>query len=125
MKLNKTLFAVIAATLVLAACGDKPESVVQSFYRAVENGEITEARGYISKDLVGMLGDKKIKSTLESESTRVTKCGGFKDVIVALTGQGEVRTGTVNLSYKGDCKEKSEKVKLVKEDGNWKVTANK
>jgi hypothetical protein len=114
-----------AATPIFLGCGKSPESTVESFYYAVSKGEITEAKGYISAILVGMLGEAKLSAALSSETESIRACGGIKSIDVKLQGEGDVRTGQATITYAGNCAAKTEKTKLVKEDGKWKISANK
>lgn len=111
--------------LLLAGCSKSPESTVESFYQAIAKGEITEAQGYVSAQLVAMLGQGKLSAALSGETGRIRACGGIKSVDVKLQGEGEVRTGTAVVSYGGKCPTKTENIKLIKEDGKWKISANK
>ena len=122
---KSTLATLIATTLMLTGCAKSPESTVESFYNAVGKGEITEAQTYVSSQVTGMLGPQKMAAALAQESERVRKCGGIKSIDVKLEGQGEVRSGTAVVTYAGQCPAKNERVKLVKEDGNWKIGASK
>jgi len=47
--------------LLLSACSKSPESTVESFYDAVADGEITEARSYLSDQILGMMGEKRLQ----------------------------------------------------------------
>lgn len=118
-----TLAAVVA--VVLAGCAKGPESVVENFYAAVGKGEITEAQGYLSEKIRGFLPPEKLAAGLTEEHKRVVSCGGIKSVKVTLEGEGEVRFGTATVSYRGECPEKTEKVNLVQEQGQWKLAPNK
>jgi hypothetical protein len=123
---TKRKYLVAALTLsALAGCAKSPESTVESFYKAVAKGEITEAQTYLSSQILGMMGQAKITAALSSETMRIGKCGGIKDLQVKLEGQGEVRSGTTTVTYGGSCAVKTEKTKLVKEDGKWKLGAGK
>ncbi len=108
--------SLVAITLLLAGCAKSPESTVESFYRAVGKGEITEAQTYLSSQVIGMLGPQKMSAALGQEAERVTRCGGIKSIDVKLAGEGEIRSGTVKVTYVGQCPPKNEGVKLVKED---------
>ena len=115
-----------AATFsILAGCGTSPESTVKTFYTNVEKGEITEAKKALSPQLSAFLGDRKLSATLAGETERIGKCGGIKSIDSKLETKGEVAVGTTTVEYKGECQAKTEKTKLVKEDGSWKITANK
>lgn len=119
-----------AATLIVVGCGAKaPESSVEHFYRSVEKGEITEAKGCLSKQILGMLGDGKVSAALASEADKIKTCGGIDAVKVNLTGEGETRSGTTTVTYKKSdlpkCKTLNRKTVLIKEDGAWKLSASK
>lgn len=115
----------ILSIILLTSCAKSPESTVESFYRALSKGEITEATGYVSAQIVGMLGESKLSASLAAESEKIGKCGGVKSINVKLQGKGEIRRGEASVTYAGDCPPITEKVKLVKEDGKWKLTADK
>jgi hypothetical protein len=117
--------AVLAIVGTLLGCSKSPDSTVESFYRALGKGEITEAKSYISAQIVGMLGDAKLSAALSSETEKIRACGGIKSVNVKLDGAGEVRAGVATVSYAGQCRPKAERVKLIKEDGKWKLGADK
>lgn len=111
--------------LSLSACTKSPEATVESFYRAVGHGELTEARGYLSSQVTAMLGPEKTNAVLSQETAHIARCGGIKALEVQLQGEGELRTGTVRVTYGGDCAAKTERVKLLQEDGKWKIGASK
>ena len=117
--------ALAAPLLLVAGCAKSPESTVESFYTAVGKGQITEAQSYLSQQIVALLGPQKISAALAKESARVGECGGIKSVEVKLSGEGEVRQGSATVSYKGQCPAKTEAVKLIQEDGKWKIGAAK
>lgn len=124
--ITKSKYLLTALILsALAGCAKSPESTVESFYTAVAKGEITEAQTYLSSQILGMIGQGKLTAVLSSETTKIGKCGGIKDLQVKLEGQGEVRSGTTTVTYGGSCAVKTEKTKLVKEDGKWKLGAAK
>jgi hypothetical protein len=115
-----------AAVLMLqAGCAKSPESTVKAFYTALGKGETTEALGYLSSQVTGMLGMDKARATLAKESERIQGCGGFKSIEVRLEGEGDVRSGDATVSFRGECPPKRERLKLVKEDGRWRLGATK
>jgi len=119
------LFMVISCISILSSCTKAPESVVENFYSAVENGEITEAKGYLSAQIVGMMGDQKLTAALSEQSEKIQKCDGIKSLTMNMQGEGEIRSGTVAITFNGDCRPKEEKTKLIQEDDIWKITASK
>jgi hypothetical protein len=119
-------FVVSLATLAaLSGCGNSPESTVKDFYINIEKGEISEAKKALSPQLSAFLGDRKLSASLAGETERIGKCGGIKSIRSEFDTKGEVAVGTTTVEYKGECTAKSEKTKLVKENGSWKITANK
>lgn len=81
--------------------------------------------GYVSAQVVAMVGQQKLTMGLSKASEQMQACGGVKSIKTDLSGQGEIRTGMVQIDFKGECKPSSEKVKLLKEDGQWKLGADK
>ena len=120
-----TMILAAVAAVAFTACAKGPESTVENFYAAVGKGEITEAQGYFSEKILGLLPPEKIQAGLTREHKRVVACGGIKSVKVKLEGEGEVRFGTATVSYRGECPEKTEKVNLVQEQGQWKLSPSK
>lgn len=118
-------YAVVAAAVLLTGCSRSPESTVKKFYRAVGEGEITEAQSYMSAEVVGMMGPSKMSAGLAQEAERIQECGGIDSVDVELEGEGEIRNGTATITYEGDCEARSETIKLRKEDGEWKLGMTK
>lgn len=116
---------IVALVSLLSGCGKSPESTVENFYRSLANGEISEAKEYVSAQLIGMLGEEKLSAALSAETEKIKMCGGIKNVEVKLQGEGEVRSGSATVIYGGKCPPHNEKTKLIKEDGNWKITASK
>jgi hypothetical protein len=124
--MRKSILATsIAATMMLTGCAKSPESTVESFYKAVSKGEITEAQTYLSSQVTGMLGPQKMAAALTAESEKIIKCGGIKSIDVKLEGQGEVRSGMAMVTYAGQCPPKNHQVRLIKEEGKWKIGAGK
>ncbi|WP_020652358.1 DUF4878 domain-containing protein [Massilia niastensis] len=118
-------FCTIAIAASLSGCGTSPNSTVKDFYANLEKGEITEAKKSLSPQLYNFLGEQKLTAALAEETDRIGKCGGIKSITPELETRGETAVGKTTVEYKGDCKTKVEKTKLVKEDGSWKITGNK
>lgn len=120
-----SMAAAVLLPLLLAGCGKSAESTVETFYRAVGKGEIAEAQTHLSKEIVGVMGPQKLGAALSEETRRVQNCGGIKDVKVQLGDGAEVRFGSVVVTYAGNCAQRRENLKLVKEDGRWKLAPQK
>lgn len=116
---------VLLTAALLAGCGMSPESSIEDYYRSLEHGEITDARSHISAQLASMLGEARLSETLSGETERIRSCGGIRDINVTLQGEGEIRSGIVNVTYKGNCPIKNASIKLIKEDGKWKIAPSR
>lgn len=114
-------FAIGAAALALAACSSGPDATVEEFYAHVAEGRTEQARALMSRDVTNLLGDEKLDTALRAETRRIQECGGIANVEVEL-GEGEsVRIGTATITYQGECAQRQEDVRVVKEDGDWKL----
>ena len=116
---------VAASAVLLTACGKSPESIPERFYSALDKSELTNAKSHLSKGIVTLMGDAKLQSVLSKEANKIKACGGIKSVKSKLQGEGDIRRGSTTITFGGDCQQRTEKVKLVKEDGAWKITADK
>lgn len=121
----RSAIMIVGLGLVLSACSKSPESTVENFYMALESGEISEAKSYLSSQIVGMMGDQKMTGALSKQSEKLLRCDGIANIEIDIKGEGELRSGSVTLTFNGNCPVKVEKVKLIEEDGDWKITASK
>jgi hypothetical protein len=121
----RTTVIITCVTISLAGCSKSPKTTIENFYDAVAHGEITEAKSYLSAQIVGMMGDTKLSATLSGESEKIQACGGIKNIEINMQGEGEIRSGATTITFSGECAAKTEKTKLIKEDGDWKITASK
>lgn len=115
----------LSLVLLLTACVAGPENTLTDFYAALEKGNIQAAQSLVSSRLQSQLGPAKTEAMLMQESKTLNACGGTSSVTTDLTGEGEVRFGKVTVKFKGDCKVRQHDVSLVREDGKWKITAQK
>ncbi|HQL47721.1 MAG TPA: DUF4878 domain-containing protein [Holophaga sp.] len=114
-----------AALVLLVSCARSAESSVERFYLCLSDGKVTEAKELVSKQLLGMAGENKIQAALAKEAEQIQAKGGIKSVVVQLEGKGEIRSGKATITYKNVEGPRVEKVKVIKEDGTWKLTADK
>lgn len=124
---RRLIVVLVAGTIGLAVtgCSKSPESTVADFYQSLGKGDINTAKSFLSSQITASFGDAKINAALASEAQHITACGGIKNVQVSMNGEGDVRTGDAVVTYGGSCPQKSEKTNLIKENGKWKITANK
>ncbi|MFO6430274.1 hypothetical protein ACLBKT_09340 [Erythrobacter sp. W302b] len=117
--------ALICGTVLLAGCAQRPESVIVEFHRAVEDGQHDKAMSKLSPQLTGMLGEEKLRGVLATQTEEIAACGGIADITTDLNGDKTVQRGMVSITYGGTCEPKTQKVKLVKIDDEWKISADK
>ncbi|MBE2280077.1 MAG: DUF4878 domain-containing protein [Ignavibacteriaceae bacterium] len=120
--------ALIILFLFIQGCGSKPstpEDLVKDFMKKVENND-KGAIDYISKSTVTLLGKEKIDAGIEKQSEQIKQKGGIKEIVFG--GKKEKKDGILELRYEilfNDGTSKKDKVFVVKEDGDWKITASK
>lgn len=119
----RLVMGILVATAI--ACSRSADATVEHFYRSLAKGEVKEANKMVSKELIGMAGEGKIQMALSREAQRIQELGGIASIEVNLEGSGEVRSGKVKITYVRGTAPKIEKVKVVKEDGDWKIAADK
>lgn len=122
-KIISGILSVIFFTLV--GCQTSPQDVVKNFYKSVEKGKFSQAKEYLSKDLISKFDDFKLTMVLENESQEISECKGIKDIKVDVKGEGELRLADVEIVFNGDCDVKTETVKLILENDEWKITMSK
>lgn len=122
----RRLFPLLPCLLLAVAClASGPEATVKRFYNAVEEGEIDSAAELLSSRIVGMMGKDKLRRALSEQALDIKKRGGIKSLKVEeLTEVGEIAEGKVTITF-GDGSTKTDKVKLIKEEGKWKLDADK
>jgi len=126
--MNNTQRAGVAglmAAVMLTACSKSPESTVEAFHAAVAKGEVSEAKTYLHPNVTKMLGEQKVDAILAAQAEKLQKCGGIESMATEITGEGEIRNGTVTIDFKGDCPTKTEKVELRQLDGKWLIGSGK
>lgn len=117
--------AAVVALVLLSACSAGPEGAVRGFYKAIDANDIPAAKGYLSAQITGMLGDAKLDMALGEGARSMAQCGGLDKVEVALDGEGDKRSGTATVSFDGDCPAKQDQVSVVKEEDGWKIGLGK
>lgn len=120
------LFPLVAVLIALSAClASGPGGAVKSFYKAIENGKIEDALGLVSSQVTSSLGLDKTRAALTKASRDIHEKGGVaKFEIVKEDVVGEVAEVEIHIRY-GNGTEETEKVKLVKEEGRWKIQPEK
>lgn len=122
----KKLLSLLPCLLLAVAClASGPEATVKRFYSAIEDGEVDKAAGLLSSRIVSLLGEDKLRKALSEQALEIQKKGGIKSInIDEMNEVGEIAEGKVTLTF-GDGSTKTDTVKLLKEDGKWKLDADK
>lgn len=122
----KKLLSLLPCLLLAVAClASGPEATVKRFYSAIEDGEVDKAAGLLSSRIVSLLGEDKLRKALSEQALEIQKKGGIKSInIDEMNEVGEIAEGKVTITF-GDGSTKTDTVKLLKEDGKWKLDADK
>lgn len=122
MRLSFIRLLVISLVLWLSACGvNSPSGVVRAFYTNIDKGEITQAMGSLSESVM-FIGEPKIRKSLEAQTEKFGQMGGLQRIDTEDDCKGEVCHVNTKLTFKNG-KEISERVKMQKEKGQWKIGA--
>lgn len=120
--------ALIISFLFILGCGSKPstpEDLVKDFMTKVENND-KSAIDDISKSTISLLGKEKIDAGIEKQSEQIKQKGGIKEIVFG--EKKEKKDGIIELRYEilfNDGTSKKDNGFVVKEDGDWKITASK
>jgi hypothetical protein len=118
--------ALVSCFLFLQACGlvGGPEATVRNFYKALEKGELDKAVDKLSAQALA-LGRDKLKAGLAEVTQETKEKGGIKSLDFQNTEiTGDVATLKLVIQFGNDTSE-TQNVKLVKEDGRWKIQPSK
>ncbi|MDR2125768.1 MAG: DUF4878 domain-containing protein [Prevotellaceae bacterium] len=128
MKLLKSLILVVAAGLVITACGggaSTPSDVVKKFNEATLKLDLKEAKKYVAKahyedidKLIAKIETPEVQPMLEVFKASV-KDAKFEIIGEEIAEDGNTATVKVKVSVMGQ--ENEEDTPLIKEDGQWKI----
>jgi hypothetical protein len=124
---TKSITVVILLSLGIIGCGllnRGPEATVKNFYKAVENGNFDDAINLLSNKVKSM-GKDKLRAGLAEVTREMKSKGDVKSLdITKMDITGDMADGQVKLEF-GNGSSKTEAVKLIKEDGAWRLDAGK
>lgn len=117
----KKILGMLAMALCLVGCSKGPDKVAMAFLEAVADGNLEKAAEYASKDTKPVL---KVAAAVPGTGEQIKKeCEGAKFKAVDTKIDGD--KATVKIETTKDGKTETEDIKLVKEDGEWKVSVQK
>jgi len=114
--------SVVIAALLMASCGSStPKDVTTSYYKALQKGDFEKALSYTT-----VVDDKdEIQKEIEKMKGLEIKIPEFEIVSEEISEDGQ--TAVVEVKYKftssfnSEPEESTNKVKLIKQDGKWKI----
>ncbi len=116
-----SFFGILAASMLFfTACGggsaNTPESVAKAFLEEIADADFSGAKKYATKASASMLDMMEQAASLAPDGA--TETSGTVEIL-----KSEENGDEATVYYKTE--EKEEKLKVVKEDGDWKVAFSK
>ena len=129
------MIPVVSLALLISGCSSSPEDAVHSMFDALADGNIEKLRTNATESTAGlltmaaMMQCKVDKKDYSDENELASACleNVFGDVdidSVEITNETET-TANATVTSKKDSKTSTQKLKLVKRDGQWKVHMSK
>lgn len=126
--LFKLIIVAIFSSLLISACGSgssDPKDIIRDFYSKAEANDVDGVLDMMSKDTKAMIQREKLEKGLNEKSEEIKEKGGISSIeFTDEKVKEESIDYKVKLTY-GDGSTSTDKAKLVKEDGEWKVGAAK
>lgn len=113
---------VLAVSLALIGCGGpKPGATVKAWTSAMNSGEYSKVEQFLSKSVVAQSKDAGGADAIKMMADALTKNGQLTKVdITEEKIEGDTASVKFTVHFKDGSSEPGD-VKLVKEDGSWKV----
>lgn len=117
----KKILGMLAMALCLIGCSKGPDKVAVAFCEALADGNFDKAAEYVTKDTQPVLKMMASVPGAKENMIKETEGAKFKAVNTKIDGD----KATVTIETKKDGKTDTDDFNLVKEDGAWKVKAEK
>lgn len=121
MKRILLFIGMIATAAIMFSCSSPtPKDVTSSYYKAIQKGDFEKAMGYTTVE-----DNEEIKKEVDKMKGLEIKISDFEIVSEEISDDGE--SAEVEVKYKftssfnSEPEESTNKVKLTKEDGKWKI----
>lgn len=128
-KILSILSIALVAVMFVSCSKNSPEGVVTQYYALVQEGQYEEAIDllYFKKGLSDKDKQQLVTMFREKGTKEYDKKGGIADVVIDNVQMEEGdESAQVNYTVKyGDGSAKSEKNRVVKVDGQWKLDSGK
>ena len=122
MKKLFTIMSVVIAALLLVSCGSSsPKDVTNSYYKALQKGDFEKALSYTTV----VAAEDEIQKEIKKMEGLDVKIPEYEIVSEEISEDGQ--TAVVEVKYKftssfnSEPEESTNKVKLIKQDGKWKI----
>lgn len=123
---SKAAALLFVGTVLLAGCGS-PQGTVEGFYRAIDAGNIDKALDYFDPG-TKKTWDGKLVAHISSQVEKASKCGGISEIKTeTVSERGDLQIVKARVTFKKDgpeCDQISDKFKLIKTDGSWRIILN-
>lgn len=121
MKKFFLFISVVVAVLMMASCSSpSPKDITNDYYKAIQKGDFEKALSYTT-----VSDSEEIKKEVEKMKGLEVKIPEFEIVSEEISEDGN--TAVVEVKYKftssfnSEPEESTNEVKLIKEDGKWKI----
>lgn len=119
------LLAIGGLVAVLFSGGSSPAKAASDFFWALEQGNTEEATSMMSSELRAVLNDQKLGMVLAQNRAMASQRGGLKDIeVLQETINDKTALVRLKLVY-ADGYTDVQNTKLVLEDDEWKISADK
>lgn len=114
--------SVVIAALLLVSCGSSsPKDVTNSYYKALQKGDFEKALSYTT-----VVGDEdEIQKEIKKMEGLDVKIPEYEIVSEEISEDGQTAVVEVKYtftsSFNSEPEESTNKVKLIKQDGKWKI----
>jgi len=111
---------VVAVVLMVSCSSPSPKDVTNDYYKAIQKGDFEKAMSYTT-----VSDSEEIKKEVEKIKGLDVKIPEYEIVSEEIAEDGN--TAVVEVKYKftssfnSEPEESTNKVKLIKEDGKWKI----
>ena len=121
MKRILLIISIVATALILASCSStSPKDVTNSYYKALQKGDFEKALTYTTVE-----HNEEVKKEVEKMKGLEVKIPEYEIVSEEISEDGQ--SAVVEVKYKftssfnSEPEESTNNVKLVKQDGKWKI----
>ena len=123
----KLVAVLLVVTFAFVNCGGAsgPKDIVIESFQMMEDNDQAGLKDLLSSQVKTMVDSEKLEEGMTKQHETIKEKGGIDNIeFLSEDIQEDVANFKVKLTY-GDGSTKEEKVKLVKEEGDWKLGVSK